>query len=818
VSRALEGASGGPGVCMSEQKDWRRGAPARGKRPSRVAAASGAALLGTDAAFRAAADSSPALIWMMDSTKTVVFTNRRYNLFFGAASSANAAERWLELIHPDDAEEFTRAFNEAFAAARSFTRNVRIKHPVMGERLLNCAANPHHGGDGAFLGFVGVNVDLTEALQAQEVLREQTRTLETINSIAAALAGELDLERLVQNVTDASVELTGAKFGAFFYNVTDEAGESFMLYTLSGVERSAFADFPMPRNTEVFGPTFRGERIVRSGDISKDERYGRSAPYHGMPEGHLPVRSYLAVPVTSRSGQVLGGLFFGHPETDRFSARHERLIAGIAAQAAIAIDNAQLFQAAQHEIEQRRRAEAQIRDSEARLRLAVQASPFPTMLHAEDGEVLELSRKWSELSGYARSEIRTHFDWFRLAYPDRFEEVAALMEREFAQEGELAIGEVEIRAKDGTRRIWDFHNVRVGRLPDGRRLQISAASDVTDRRRWEDRLRESEARFRTLAENLPALCWIAEADGAIVWYNNRWYEYTGTTPEAMKGWGWQIAHHPEVLPIVLERWNVSIRTGQPFEMTFPLMGADGQYRPFLTRVAPVRDEAGAIVRWIGTNFDIAEQQRHQRHLQLMVNELNHRVKNTLAVVQAIAQQTFGRDTADPAARDAFEGRLAALASAHNLLTQESWEPTSLLRVVKEAVHAHNGNAKRFTIEGPDIAIEPKAGVTLAIALHELCANATKYGALSVSGGRVTIRWIIGGEHEPRLKLVWRETNGPPVTAPSRRGFGSRMIERALAAELHGTAKLEFPREGLVAEIDAPLPRIAVASENEPWRG
>ncbi|HEY0710305.1 MAG TPA: ATP-binding protein, partial [Polyangia bacterium] len=158
-----------------------------------------------------------------------------------------------------------------------------------------------------------------------------------------------------QALTDAATEITDAQFGSFFYNVVNDRGESYTLYTLSGAPPEAFANFPMPRNTAIFGPTFRGDGVVRLEDVTKDERYGKSAPYHGMPRGHLPVRSYLAIPVVSRTGEVLGGLFFGHGEPGKFTSRHERLITGIAAQAAIALDNARLY-------EQAREAERQARD------------------------------------------------------------------------------------------------------------------------------------------------------------------------------------------------------------------------------------------------------------------------------------------------------------------------------------------------------------------------------------------------------------------------------------------------------------------------
>ncbi len=200
-----------------------------------------------------------------------------------------------------------------------------------------------------------------ETLEQRVVaVREEARTLEILNRTGEALASELSLERLVQQVTDAGVELTGAQFGAFFYNLLNEAGESYTLYTLSGAPREAFVAFPMPRNTAVFEPTFSGAGPMRSDDILIDPRYGKSAPYHGMPPGHLPVRSYLAVPVVSRSGEVLGGLFFGHPEPGVFTQRAEHIMVGVAAQAAIAIDNARLYEAAQGEVAARRKAEEEL--------------------------------------------------------------------------------------------------------------------------------------------------------------------------------------------------------------------------------------------------------------------------------------------------------------------------------------------------------------------------------------------------------------------------------------------------------------------------
>jgi signal transduction histidine kinase/ActR/RegA family two-component response regulator len=198
--------------------------------------------------------------------------------------------------------------------------------------------------DGGEVGRVWSFRDITTHKRTEESLREETRILEVLNRTGASLASELDLQALLQTVTDAATQVTGAQFGAFFYNSTDEDGDAYMLFTLSGAPREAFQDFGHPRATPLFDPTFKGEAPIRLDDVLKDPRYGQMAPHLGIPSGHPPVRSYLAVPVISRSSEVIGGLLFGHAQPGQFTARHERLVVAIAAQGAIAIDNARLYE------------------------------------------------------------------------------------------------------------------------------------------------------------------------------------------------------------------------------------------------------------------------------------------------------------------------------------------------------------------------------------------------------------------------------------------------------------------------------------------
>jgi transcriptional regulator with GAF, ATPase, and Fis domain len=240
----------------------------------------------------------------------------------------------LEAIYASDAVE---AFDELrLIDGRTIERYSRIQYV-----------------EGRNVGRVWSFRDVTEQRRAEQALREEARVLDLINRTGTAIAATLDMHVLLQTVTDAATELSGAKFGAFFYKIRDERGEAFSLYTLSGAPREAFERLGQPHATALFDPTFRGEGPVRIDDVLQDARYGTMAPYHGMPPGHLPVRSYLAVPVASPTGGLIGGLFFGHPQPGVFDERAERLVLTIAAQAATAIDNARLYEEAKRVAAQR---------------------------------------------------------------------------------------------------------------------------------------------------------------------------------------------------------------------------------------------------------------------------------------------------------------------------------------------------------------------------------------------------------------------------------------------------------------------------------
>jgi|SoiMethySBSTD1v2_1073268.scaffolds.fasta_scaffold42386_4 PAS domain S-box-containing protein len=217
------------------------------------------------------------------------------------------------------------------------------------------------------------------------------------------------------------------------------------------------------------------------------------------------------------------------------------------------------------------------------------------------------------------------------------------------------------------------------------------------------------------------------------------------------------------------------------------------------RLFPLGDGMGVVFRDI-TDRKSAEEQR-----DLLVKELEHRVKNTLSLVQSIAAQTFRNSGVDASVQRAFEARLITLSNVHGVLTQRGWDSADLHDVVSSALRPHAAvDRERFTVAGPALRLGPKSAVALSMAVHELCTNAIKYGALSADSGHVDIDW---SDADGRLRWRWRERGGPPVAIPTRTGFGSRMIERALAMQLSGTVTLDYQATGLVCTIDAPMAAI-----------
>lgn len=336
--------------------------------------------------------------------------------------------------------------------------------------------------DGVVINFF----DVTALKKAEAALRETITENEKLHEIGIAFASELDLGRLVQKITDVATSVTKAQFGAFFYNILNDQGEAYTLYTISGVPRSAFEKFPMPRNTKVFESTFRGTGPLRSDDITKDPRYGKNEPDLGMPEGHLPVVSYLSVPVISRNGEVIGGLFFGHGEPGIFDAHAESRALGIAAQAAAAVDNARM-------VDNLRRTASALDASDRRFRQLADSMPQIVWAARPDGYLDYYNRRWYELTGQDE-KLGGNESWMPVVHPDDLDRCIELWS------GSVATGEpYEVRfrmrlAATGTFR-WHLARALPIRDEEGKITRwFGTATDIEDMVGAENALREAADR------------------------------------------------------------------------------------------------------------------------------------------------------------------------------------------------------------------------------------------------------------------------------------------------------------------------------------
>ncbi len=272
--------------------------------------------------------------------------------------------------------------------------------------------------------------------------------------------------------------------------------------------------------------------------------------------------------------------------------------------------------------------------------------------------------------------------------------------------------------------------------------------------------------------------------------------------------------HPDDRARQQQAVDRAIADGADLEAEYRTLAPDGETRWILMRGRAVYDEHGAAIRMAGVSLDITGRKLAEQHQRSLLDELNHRVKNTLATVQSIAVQTSRMATTGSSFEDAFLARIAALARAHDLLTEVSWEGASLTRIIRQTLEPYvaQGQQDRIDLSGPDVRLGPNAAVTLTMAFHELATNAAKYGSLSILAGQVKVDWRVDSSSDPAVEIDWRESGGPRVAAPTRRGFGSRFIETGLAREFDGTVHLTFGPEGARCHMRLPLsPKLRLAA-------
>lgn len=336
----------------------------------------------------------------------------------------------------------------------------------------------------------------------------------------------------------------------------------------------------------------------------------------------------------------------------------------------------------------------------------------------------------------------------------------------------------------------------------GRQVGFSLERAQSDQAR-----EESEERFHQMSEHAPVMIWMSDHNGKCLHLNKLLRDFWGVSEENIATFDWSTTMHPEDAPRIGAAMMNAIANREGVSVKGRYRDQNGRYRVLQTN-ARTRMSNGEFLGLIGVNIDITEREeadearrQAETHRELLIAELDHRVKNTLTVVLAIARQTFKEVEEDKYA--SFTGRLRALAKSHDLLTQGHWQSVSLHDLAENTVRSPNNTKTRISLNGPPVLLPPREAVSLGMAMHELLTNALKYGALSNDEGVIALEWDYL-QSDQRLSMTWRETGGPPVLTPQRKGFGSALIQRALKYEMGADVDLLYLPEGVTCRIGARL--------------
>jgi PAS domain S-box-containing protein len=452
-------------------------------------------------------------------------------------------------------------------------------------------------------------------------------------------------------------------------------------------------------------------------------------------------------------------------------------------------------------------AEEARRASEARLAATYEAASVGISETDENGRFLRVNDSLCRISARSRDELlrMTFFDY---THPDDQTEDAEFYARQVR--GDIDNYTIRKRAlrPDGSVRHLDIFSSSV-RDSAGRFLYgVRVAQDVTTTKQLEDRLRDGEQRMRDLLEALPAAIYTTDAEGRINFYNRAAVEMAGRTPQPGDEWcvTWKL-YWPDGTPLPHNECPMAVALRENREVRGAEAVAerpDGRRVPFIPYPTPLRDAAGNLVGAINMLVDISERKRAENAQKVLIDELNHRVKNTLATVQSLASQT-ARHAADlQEFLPTFTGRLLALARAHDLLTRRNWQEAPLERLVYDIVAPVSGG--RVTTQGPHVDLDARTALSITMVLNELLTNAAKYGALSVPDGAVSLTWRLGPNElsHNTVECEWRERGGPLVSPPKRRGFGTRLMERCVEHDLAGEFDLVFEPEGTRCRMVFPI--------------
>jgi len=730
--------------------------------------------------------------WSYDvGSQSVELSSRAADIFGLGGEQVASWARCSSLIHPDDLPRRLAVAEQALRDGRPFEVEYRVRRPVDGVEIwVHTRGRARHGADGKPTGLLGVLSDISRQKAVEVQLRadrERLEELERTQSFLLRLADALRQEGDPRIITGTAAQMLGELLGAarVGYGEVDEALASLMIPRdwTRGVPSLA-GRYPLPEFGEDIAVTLRAGHSLVIEDIATDPR--TASPFAQDMFRGMGVAATISTPLV-RDGRARALLFVHHDAPRQWTEGEVRIVEAVAERVWAAL--------------QRARTETSLRESEARFRIMADSAPAPVWVTGAAGGIDFVNQAFADYAGAKREQMLGHA-WTGLMHPEDLPAVIEERDRAMTERRDFTF-EARFRRHDGEQR-W-MQATSKARFDEDRRFMgyVGIAMDMTEVRKVEAALRESEARFRRIAEDAPVMMWICDVAGKPVYVNRMQRDFFGIGDD-LETFDWNQAVYAEDRAAMQSRFAAGLARQQPFWSEGRFNRFDGDVRSLFTRAAPRFDVDGRFLGAIGVHVDVTDSRRAETHQQLLINELNHRVKNTLATVQSIAHQTLREGVMTRDARHLFTSRLLALSAAHNVLTRENWDSAELREIVAEAIRAHEDPTRaRIAYGGPQVRVGPKQALAISMALHELATNAGKYGALSGAAGGVDIVWRIAPARDV-LTLSWRESGGPPVTPPSRKGFGSRLLNQGLAIELGVAAELDYAPDGLSCLIKAPL--------------
>jgi PAS domain S-box-containing protein len=458
------------------------------------------------------------------------------------------------------------------------------------------------------------------------------------------------------------------------------------------------------------------------------------------------------------------------------------------------------------DVTRRKAAESEFAESEARFRSTFENAAVGIAHVARDGRWLRVNDKLCQILGYTRDELLTR-TVEEITHGEDIADGKIGTDRLLAGEIPSFTIQQRVTRKDGGT-IWAAATISLAGKSDGSPdYFIAVIEDITKDEEAEAALAASEAKLRLILDAAQMGIFEMDFSTGFAEIDAQEARLLGLEREARRVAIADVHRriHPDDLAIKKTLQAVSEPVGEPLQAEFRYRLADGTERWLASHSLALIDSETGSKRIVGVNFDVTERKRSEETRQLLTHELDHRVKNTLATVLAIANQTL-RQTRDPQTFvTSFEGRVRALARSHALLTRTSWSGADLAGLIGEQLAVGDPPHPQITIGGPDITLEPQTALHLALVLHELGTNARKHGALTSPAGRVAVTWTRTEEEgRPLLQLKWEESGGPDVTPPQNKGFGLSLIEGSLRGKIDANVDLRFEKSGVVCLIDIPL--------------